>query len=315
VREQRFSSVRDRALDVVAAVFGLALPALGAALDVRSTPAILAFARSSVAIALAAGPALVASLAAEIAARRVPFLQRARVVLDGFFVSGALLGWEAAAARVLLATFFVASVLLAGRRRLHVQRSRLVDELAPRGPWLAALLALAASVHVLAPSRWFTDLGTPGLILIAAVLAVAAQVSASGGAFVACALVHRGLPAELAIPFLALGALPVRRTPPLRLLAGIVVALAAALAAGAVLTRLQVLRGTAEATAQVFANVTVPVITQIADAPVQTACAAAVFAIGVLLAFRSGVRGWFAPLRHADPHEASAHDHAPAGAR
>jgi hypothetical protein len=39
-----------------------------------------------------------------------------------------------------------------------------------------------------------------------------------------------------------------------------------------------------------------------------------VFAIGVLLAFRSGVRGWFAPLRHADPHEASAHDHAPAGA-
>jgi hypothetical protein len=170
-------------------------------------------------------------------------------------------------------------------------------------------------VHVLAPARWSTDLGTPGLILIAAVLAVAAQVSASGGAFVACALVHRGLPAELAIPFLALGALPVRRTPPLRLLAGVVVALAAALAAGAVLTRLHVLRDTIVATADVFASATLPVLVQIADAPLRTACAAAVLGIGVLLAFRSGVRGWFAPLRHADPREAAAHDHAPAGAR
>jgi hypothetical protein len=315
VREQRFTSMRDRALDVVAAVFGLALPALGAVLDVRTTPAILAFARACTAIALAAGPALIASLAAEMVARRVPFLQRARVVLDGFFVSGALLGWAAAAARVAVATLLVVSLLIAGRRTLHVHRTRLADELAPRGPWLAGLLALAASVHVLAPARWFTDLGTPGLILIAAVLAVAAQVSASGGAFVACALVHRGLPAELAIPFLALGALPVRRTPPVRLLVGVLVALAAALAAGTVLTRLHVLRETAEATVEVFASATLPVLTQMAAAPVRTACAAAVLAIGFLLAFRSGVRGWFAPLRHADPHEHAAHHHAPAAAR
>jgi len=315
VREQRFTSVRDRTLDVVAAVLGLALPALGAVLDVRSTPAILAFARACTAIALAAGPALIASLTAEMVSRRVPFLQRARVVLDGFFVSAALLGWAAAAARVTLGTLFVASLLLAGRRTLHVHRTRFADELAPRGPWLVGLLALAASVHVLAPARWFTDLGPPGLILIAAVLALATQVSASGGAFVACALVHRGLPAELAIPFLALGSLPVRRTPPVRLLVAVVVALAAALAAGAVLTRLHVLRETVEATAQVFASATLPVLTQIGDAPLQTICTAAVVAIGVLLAFRSGVRGWFAPLRHADPHEAPAHDHAPAGAR
>jgi hypothetical protein len=312
VREQRFSSLTDRALDVAAATLGLALAAVGALLDVRSMPGILAFARASTALALAVAPALIGSLIAELLARRVPLLQRARVVLDGFFVTGALLGWAAGATRVVLATLFVASLLVAGRKTLHVHRTRIADELAPRGPWLVGLLALAASVHVLAPARWFTDVGPAGLIVIAAVLALAAQVSASGGAFVACALVHRGLPAELAIPFLALGSLPIRRTPAIRLLVGVIVALAAALVAGAVLTRLHVVRDAAEATAQVFAAATVPVLAQIAAAPLQTGCAAGVVALGVLLAFRSGVRGWFAPLRHADPREAAAHDHAPA---
>ena len=313
IREQRFASGTERTLDVVAAVLGLALAGLGAFLDVRSTPRILAFARACTALALGAGPALIASLAAELAARRVPLLQRARVVLDGFFVTAALLGWAAAAARVALAALFVWSLLLAGRKTLHVRRTQLVDEVAPRGPWLAALLLLAGSVEVLAPARWFTDLGPPGLVLIAAVLGVAAQMSASGAAFVACALVHRGLPAELAVPFLALGSLPFRRTPIARSVLGAVVALAAALAAGTVLTRLSAVREAAGSASQVFARAALPVLTQITESPLSAACAATVLAIGVALAFRSGVRGWFAPLRHADPHEHAAHDHAAAG--
>jgi hypothetical protein len=180
------------------------------------------------------------------------------------------------------------------------------------------LIRLTTIIVVFAVALRIAGLRTGTLLaggaFTAVVLGLAAQVSASGGAFVACALVHRGLPAELAIPFLALGSLPVRRTPAVRLLVGVVVALAAALAGAAMLARLQLLREAADATAQVFASATLPVLTQMADAPLRTLCAAAVVAIGILLAFRSGVRGWFAPLRHADPREAAAHDHAPAGA-
>ena len=48
-----------------------------------------------------------------------------------------------------------------------------------------------------------------------------------------------------------------------------------------------------------------------------TACAASLAALALALALRSGVRGWFAPFRHADGHDAEAHEHehAPAGAR
>jgi hypothetical protein len=40
-------------------------------------------------------------------------------------------------------------------------------------------------------------------------------------------------------------------------------------------------------------------------------------ALALALALRSGVRGWFAPFRHANghDHEAHAHEHAPAAAR
>jgi hypothetical protein len=314
IHEQHFSSSTHRALDVVSAVLGLSLAALGGFLDARVTPAILAFVRACTALALAAGPALVLSITAEIMARRLPLVQKARTVLDGFFVTAALLGWAAAAARVALSTLFVVSLWFGGRRLLRPQRERLVDELAPRGPWLAALLLLAGAIQVLAPARWFTDVGPSGLLLIAAVLGGSAQASASGAALVACALVYRGLSAELAVPFLALGALPVRRTPLLRSLAGAVAGVAAAFAAGAVLTRFSLLRGAAPWTARVLSRAADPVVSQILGSPLAGACAAAVFALAVALAFRSGVRGWFAPLRHADPHEHAAHDHAPAGA-
>lgn len=313
IHEQHFSSSAHRALDVFAAVLGLSLAALGGLLDVRATPGIVAFARACTALALAAAPALVLSMTAEVIARRVRLLEKARAMLDGFFVTAALLGWAAAAARVGLAVLFVASLWLGGRRLPLAPRARLADELAPRGPWLAILLVLAGSVQILAPARWFADLGASGLLLIAVLLGAAAQASASGAVLVACALVHRGLPAELAVPFLSLGALPVRRTPLLRSLLGAALGIAAALAAGALLTRTGLLRSAAQVASQVFARAADPFVVQVASAPLAAACAALVVAIAVALAFRSGVRGWFAPLRHADPHEHAVHDHAPAG--
>jgi hypothetical protein len=105
----------------------------------------------------------------------------------------------------------------------------------------------------------------------------------------------------------------VRRTPLLRSLLGAAVGIAAALAAGALLTRVGLLRSAAQVASQVFARAADPVVVQVASAPLAAACAALVVAIAVSLAFRSGVRGWFAPLRHADPHEHAAHDHAPVG--
>jgi hypothetical protein len=105
----------------------------------------------------------------------------------------------------------------------------------------------------------------------------------------------------------------VRRTPLLRSLLGAVAGIGAALAAGTLLTRLSLLRGATDAAARVFSRAADPVLSQVAQSPLSAACALAVIGIALALAFRSGVRGWFAPLRHADPHDHAAHDHAPAG--
>ena len=147
-------------------------------------------------------------------------------------------------------------------------------------------------------------------------LAVAARGSASGAALLACALVHRGLPVSIALPFLALGALPLRRASAVASALVAVLAFAVALAAGAALDRLPLLRGAAGTVASVLARADRPVLEQLAAAPAATACAAFLVAIALALALRSGVRGWFAPFRHADghDHEAHAHEHAPAGA-
>jgi hypothetical protein len=66
----------------------------------------------------------------------------------------------------------------------------------------------------------------------------------------------------------------------------------------------------------VLAHARDPVAAQLASAPLATACAAFLAAIALVLALRSGVRGWFAPFRHADghEHEEHGHEHAAAGA-
>ena len=315
IREQRFSSAAQRVLDLFAAAAGLSLAGLGAFLDVRTTGGILGFARTATALALGVAPALVASLAAEALARRHLLLHRLRAPFEGLFATGGLLGWPTAAVRTALAALLAAPRLL-DRETAPVPPPALTEELARRGPWLVALLFLAASADALAPPRWFASLGLAGVVVVGASLAVAARASASGAALLACALVHRGLPVGMALPFLALGALPLRRATVAASVLVAVPAFAVALAAGAALERLQFLRGAARTAASVFARADRPVVEQLVAAPAATACAAFLVAVALALAFRSGVRGWFAPFRHADghDHEAHAHEHAAAGA-
>ena len=315
IREQRFSSAGQRVLDLFAAAAGLALAGLGAFLDVRTTGGILEFVRTATALALGVAPALVASTAAEALARRQPLLYRLRAPFEGLFATGALLAWPTAAVRAGLAALLAAPRLL-DREAVPGPPPSLVEELARRGPWLVALLFLAASVDVLAPPRWFATLGPAGMVVVGASLALAARASASGAALLTCALVHRGLPVGMALPFLALGALPLRRATAAASALVAVPAFALALAAGAALQRLPFLRGAARTAASVLARADRPVTEQLAAAPAATACAAFLVAVALALALRSGVRGWFAPFRHADghDHEAHAHEHAAAGA-
>jgi hypothetical protein len=228
------------------------------------------------------------------------------------------LGWPAAGIRAALAAMLVAAQRSWGREAAVVgPAAPLAADLARRGPWLLTLLFLAASVDVLAPPQWFATLGPAGVVLVGVSIAAAARASASGAALLACSLVHRGLPAGLALPFLALGAVPLRRASAARSFLVAVPAFAAALAVGAALQRLPVLRGAARAAASVLARSQDPVAEQLAAAPTATACAAFLVALALALALRSGVRGWFAPFRHADGHDEDehGHEHAPAGAR
>ena len=314
VREQRFSSIAHRAGDLLAAGVGLTLAGIGAFLDLRNTAGVVGFARTAAALALAAAPALLLSIAAEAAAKRVPGVQPLRGRAEGILATGALLGWVAAGVRLALTLLLALVLWLAGRRAPERGRISMLDELTPRGPWLLMLLAVAASVDVLAPPGWFAGLGPAGLVVVAALLGLSAQASASGGALLACALVHRGLPAELAVPFLALGSLPVRGTSPARALAGIAVGFSAALGGAELLTRTSVLHGAATAASNVLARASHPVLEQAAAAPLSAACVTLLLALGLLLVWRSGVRGWFRPLRHPDLRERPAR-HAPAEAR
>jgi len=69
---------------------------VGAVLDVRTTGGIVEFTRAVTALALGVAPALVASMAVEVLARRQPLVHRVRAPFEGLFATGVLLGWPAA---------------------------------------------------------------------------------------------------------------------------------------------------------------------------------------------------------------------------
>ncbi|TMB35342.1 MAG: hypothetical protein E6J62_01615 [Deltaproteobacteria bacterium] len=299
IREQRFQTRWERLSDILAGVLGLGLAGLGAFFDLRNEASVVAVVRASVSLALSVAPALLVGLAFRWATLRFAprAAEPARAAAAGVFPLWALLGVVAAAVRVVLGALFWSL----GRRlaALRPQRTRsLVDEYAARAPPVLALFLLAAGTDALAPPELFASVAPP--IVVSLFLAVFAQASASGATLVAAALVHRGLPANLAIPFLALGSLPVGRTTLARGAAIALAAVAAALAASAALSRTDLpdlARRLAEAS---FAGSQDRVVAQLGSAPAQTACLAFVMLLGLAMIYRNGVRGWFLPLRHPD---------------
>ena len=300
IRTQCFASRWQRAGDLVASLAGVALAGAGASLDLRNAPTIFSFGRTALSLALATAPAVLLGIACEAAvvrfAHRASF--RIREQLEGAFVTVAVLGFPSAIVRVALGLLAVPAARFAGGRRDVVGELR--PDLTGRGPWLLALLALAASVDVLAPADWFVDLGMPGLVILAAALAFSARASASGGALLAAALVHRGMPAELAVSFLALSAFAGRRRPIWRWAAAAAGGFGVSLLAAAALGRIGLLRGAAAHATSAFAGSELPAAVQLTRAPFATACLVALGATALWMMWGTGVRGWFAPLRHPE---------------
>jgi hypothetical protein len=312
VGEQRFARSSERGWDLLAGAAGLGLAGFGASLDPRASRSILEFAAAATALGLGIAPALVASIAVDAVVLRRGAPNMVRAPLRGLFVVAAAFGWPAAVARAALAALVAAASHLFRREARPAARASIGEELARRGPWILALLVLAAALYVLAPPRSFTESGAAGLVLVGACIAAATRATLSGAAILACAAVARGFSAGTAVALLALAPLAIRRTSAARTAAVALPAFALALAAGAALDRTALLRDAAGIASSVFAGDGSPVLRQLATAPVPTACAAILVALALASAFRSGVRGWCAPFRHADGHDHGTHVHADA---
>jgi hypothetical protein len=298
IREQRFATRWERVADILAGVLGLGLAGLGAFFDLRNATSVVAVGRAAVALALPVAPALLAGLAFRWGTMRLMprAAEPARAAGAGAFPLWALLGIAAAAVRVLLGgLFWSLGRRLAAMRALPARS--LVEEYAVRAPPVLALFLLAAGADALAPPGFFASRAP---VLVSLGLAFFAQASASGAALVAAALVHRGLPASLAVPFLALGSLPLSRTTLARAAALATAGVAAALAASAALSKTDLPDHARRAAESSFAGSQEPVTAQLASAPVQSACLAVVVLFGLAMIYRNGVRGWFLPLRHPD---------------
>ena len=298
IHMQRFQTRWERVADIFAGVLGVGLAGLGAFFDLRNEASVVAVVRSGVALALAVAPALVVGLAFRWATMRFAprAAEPARAAGAGVFPLWALLGAVAAAARVVLGALFWSL----GRRVAAMRSSParpLAEEYAARAPPVLALFLVAAGTDALAPPEFFASTAP---VFVALILAVFAQASASGAALVASALIHRGLPANLAVPFLALGSLPLGRTTAGRMAATVLAAVAAALAAAAALSRTDLADRARSAVEACFAGSRDRVPAQLAAAPLQTACLGLVVLLGLAMIYRNGVRGWFLPLRHPD---------------
>ncbi|HVI22745.1 MAG TPA: ZIP family metal transporter [Myxococcales bacterium] len=298
IREQRFAASWQRALDMLACALGFGLAGLGAFFDLPNAQGIVNVAHASVALGLAVAPALVAGLVVRWATMR--FAPRAaepsRAAAAGIFAVWALLGFASAAIRLVLGALFWS----VGSRLSPLRPLRplpLADEYAARAPPVLALFVLAAGADALAPPGFFASRAP---VLVALALAAFSQASASGAALAAAALVHRGLPANLAIPFLALGSLPLGRAVFARGAAIAAGGVAVALLAGAALSRTDLGDRAQRAADASFAASREAVSAQLAAAPIESACLAVVVALGLAMVYRKGVRGWFLPLRHPD---------------
>jgi hypothetical protein len=83
-------------------------------------------------------------------------------------------------------------------------------------------------------------------------------------------------------------------------------ALGIGLIVGEAISRTALLAAAARVAAGAFAGTNVPAAQQVASAPLAVACLAALALLALWMMWSTGVRGWFAPLRHPELRRRSA---------
>jgi hypothetical protein len=302
IHTQRFRSRLDRALDLGAATAGLLVAGLGAVLHLGEHGAapVLEFLRTLSGVALASAPALLCGVVAgALLASRTRFFR-----WDTFLLLLVLMGPVAAAAWAALTVLLALPVV-----RFHA----LAATARPVSDWLAA------AVRVRAPPLFMLSIAAAGLdvsarsfptgplavLALCAVIALAARLDDAGAALIAAVLVRKGLDPGVAVALLAIG--PITRAALVRLLADrgrlraaaeVVIASAAALGIGELLSSAGALRGARAGAAAALQHLGEPLSAQVAASPVAAAAAAILIAAALGTLWSEGVRGWFTPLRH-----------------
>lgn len=302
---QRFGSRAERAWDLLAAIGGVGVAALGVLQKGADGPLAGSFLRALLALSLSAAPALLASaLAAELFRLRKPLPVLARLLralpLDAAALTLLFFGPAGLAVRALAAAAFA----LLGRGGPPEAPVGALAGAARRGPWILCGLLLAAAIHALA-GPWALQPAPLALAAAGAVLLASALVPHGAGAtaatLVSGVLVLKGAPAPLLLAALAVGSAIDRAALRSRRSLVLLVTVSPAAAAAAVLLHV---RATAPASVRwPFGDL----LTQL-SMRAQPAAAPALLAVLALLAvvvFRSGLRGFLSPLRHGAHREAS----------
>jgi len=312
IRAQTFEAGWERAADLGAALVGAGIAIVsaiyGASLDSE-------FLAGLAALILPCAPAL---LAADLLAA-IPPARRSlapRPELDALLVSLRSLGILAALAQfaVSFLGWTLSSAFAPGEARPPEEGrgylARLLLGTSERDPRRVVAALLCALAFWLPPRS--ADVATPGLMLLAAAVAtlvvlLIAGLSASIAALLAAALLAAQTEwapnAALLIPALALGPLLFRgsawRGDLKRRSIGALLTLVLGACAAMLLSRpLFVDRAQAAAGALVRKHA-LPFVAQLQEAPLPTAAAAALVALGLLALWQTGARGFFAPLRTA----------------
>jgi hypothetical protein len=303
IRAQRFASRMERALDLGACAAGLLVAGIGAALHIRDGAAaapVVHLLRVFGGILLGCAPAvLFGSVAGALLASRTRFFR-----WDAFLLLLVLLGAPAAMAWAALTV--VLSLPVAGffRRegRSRSVASELVASLGHRAPSMLALLMAAAGLEMSTSSFPRSFLAAGALLVV---MAFSARLDEAGAAAIAAVLVRKGLDPGLAVALLAFG--PLTRAGLVRSFAekgrrlgaaALAIECAVALAAGRLLSLWGVLAGAPAAAEQALDVVRGALAGQVAESPLGAASALVLLGVALATLWSSGVRGWFAPLRH-----------------
>jgi hypothetical protein len=167
---------------------------------------------------------------------------------------------------------------------------------------MLALLMAAAGLEMSTSSFPRSFLAAGALLVV---VAFSARLDEAGAAAIAAVLVRKGLDPGLAVALLAFG--PLTRAGLVRSFAekgrrlgaaALAIECAVALAAGRLLSLWGVLAGAPAAAEQALDVVRGALAGQVAESPLGAASALVLLGVALATLWSSGVRGWFAPLRH-----------------